>query len=243
MELGPRKRFRSPRARTSFRVRRRARRLNPRQGGFMGQELKFYDTSLVADDLVAPTDSAGAEIDPSATIVLNSVVQGDGESNRDGRQISMVSIKVKGIVKIPKQSNQTSTDSQPVVKLYLVLDTQTNGATINSEDVFTNPGANAATASSAFRNMQNIMRFKILASATVNLNIGPLSWDGTNMEQTGAEVPWEMFANLRGMRTNYKGTTESVANITDNSLHMIGFTSDVTTAPNVSYNARLRFRG
>jgi len=67
-------------------------------------------------------------------------------------------------------------------------------------------------------------------------------WDGTNIEMSGFTVPFKLFAKL-GIKVNYQGTTETVANITDNSLHVIGFTTAIAMGPAISYNARLRFVG
>lgn len=243
--LGTRRAFKRPRrtrpvmAGARFRGRRG---LNVRTGGFQGIELKFYDTSLIAAALVAPTDATGAEVDPSATIVLNSVIQADGEENRDGRQITMKKISVRGVITCPSQTNQTVPETSTVVYIALVLDKQTNKATINSEDVFKNEGGNSATAASPFRNLQNIKRFSILKTVTLILPQVQSVWDGTNFEQYGSTTPFEIHKDLN-LSVNYAGTTETVLNITDNSLHLIAFCNDVSMVPNISYNARLRFVG
>ncbi len=215
---------------------------NLRTGGFLGVELKFYDNKLVDSALTAPTDASGGEQDPSATVMLNTVVQGDGESNRDGRQIMMKSISLNGVIEVPVQVNQTAGDVACVVFLALVMDKQTNGATINSEDVYTNKGANAAVAASPYRNLQQSQRFRVLRTLQITLPQPRLVWDGTNVEQSGFTIPWRMDAPLN-ISTLFKGTTETVANIVDNSLHLIGYCSDTGLAPQISYNSRLRFVG
>ncbi len=216
---------------------------NYRQGGFLGQELKFYDTALIGSALTAPTDSSSGEHDPSATIVLNSVVQGDGESQRDGRRITMKSIFVRGQVIVPVQTNQTGSDPATTIFIALVLDTQTNGATIASENVFDNQSQDALLAASGMRNLQFSTRFRVLKSLRFTLQNPNLSWDGTNMEVQGIQRPFQLGANLGNLGVVYNGTTESVANITDNSLHIIAYCNSTTLAPTINYNARLRFMG
>ncbi len=217
---------------------------NQRTAGFLGIELKFYDTSLVASGLLAPTDSAGGEHDPSATILLNTVIRGDSEQNRDGKQISMRSISIVGTVSVAKQANQTVSDEAPHVMIALVLDTQTNGATVNSEDVYKNQSANAALAASPLRNLLFAKRFRVLKTVKMDLPQAEMTYDGTNIEINGYHVGWEMHADLNGMKVNYNsGTTESVANIIDNSLHIIAFCSSQNLGPDINYNARLRFVG
>lgn len=211
-----------------------------------GIETKFYDTSLVLSALTAPTDASGGEKNPSATICLNSVVQGDGESNRDGRQITMKSIQIKGSVVTASQSTQSTADSAASCFIALVLDTQTNGALLNSEDVFTNPSANAAGATTLFRDLQFAKRFKVLATRQFTLgNPGIANDTGATggLVQNGLRKDFQMFVPLNNIRTLYSGTTETIANITDNSLNIIAFCSTTTQAPALTYNARLRFVG
>lgn len=216
---------------------------NLRTGGFLGQELKFYDTKLVGAALTAPTDSAGGEHDPSATIVLNSVTQGDGEQQRDGRKMTMKSIYISGVVKCVPQANQTVTDAASMVFLALVLDMQTNGATITSENVFTNKSADAILAASPMRNLEFNTRYRVLKTIRMVLQNPNISYDGTNMEQQGLNRPFKMYVPLNDLGVTFNGTTETVANITDNSLHLIAYTNSVALAPNLNYNARLRFMG
>ncbi len=216
---------------------------NIRTGGFIGKELKFYDTKLVASALTAPTDAAGGEHDPSATIVLNSVTQGDGEQQRDGRKMTMKSIYINGLVTVVPQANVTAGDPASVIYIALVLDTQTNGATIVSEEVYENKSADGILAASPMRNLQQSTRFRVLAKKQFTMQNPNLSWDGTNMEQQGLSRTWKMYVNLKNMNVLFKGTTESVANIVDNSLHLIAYTSSTSLAPLLYYNSRLRFQG
>ncbi len=239
------------RRRQTFTRRRRPRRVqagrwarHPATANYLGIELKFYDTKLVSAGLLAPTDSAGGEHDPSATIKLNTVVRGNGEQNRDGKQISMRNITIRGVVSVDKQANQTTSDDSPVIFIALVVDTQTNGITLNSEDVFTNKGANALLAASPFRNLLFSKRFRVLKTLKFDLRDPNLTYDGTNIEINGFHRGFEMFADLRGMKCNFNaGTTEDVANIIDNSLHIVAFCSSQNLGPDINYNARLRFVG
>jgi len=207
-------------------------------------ELKFYDTNLADNALTAPTDSTAGEKNPSATITLNTVTQGDGESQRDGRQISMTNIGIRGHIRVPAIANATAADEAFNCFVALVLDTQSNGALLASENVFINPGGDAQMAAQPWRNLQFTKRFKVLASTNVTFERSPeLTYDGTNMEQGGMIKIFSMFADLKGMKVTYSGTSESIANTVDNSLNVIAWTSDVASAPVLSYSARLRFMG
>ncbi len=231
---------------TTFRRRRPFAR-NARTGGFLGIEIKFYDQKLIDAALTAPTDASGGEHDPSATLMLNTVTQGDGESQRDGRKLTMRSIYVEGVINAAKQASQSSSDNATGIFVALVLDTQSNGATLNSEDVFTNPGANALTAAAPFRNLQFTKRFRVLATYKTTLqnsamaNATSFSAD-SGVVASGQRRTFKFFKNL-GHNVLYSGTTETIANITDFSLHIIAYCTDVGMAPKISYSSRLRFVG
>lgn len=219
--------------------------MNLRTGGYLGTELKFYDQKLIGTTLATSTDGTGGELDPSSVILMNTVTQGDGESQRDGRKITMRSIYVSGHVSIPIQASQSTFDNMCFVFLALVLDTQTNAATINSEDVYINPGGNAVTAVTPQRNLENIQRFKVLGIRKMVFSSPSATNDtgATGGVILGGLGRFFQFSNKLGIDVHYKGTTENVGNITDNSLHLIGWCSDTGMAPNISYVSRLRFTG
>ncbi len=224
--------------------RRRLRRPNARIAGFLGIEKKFYDTSLVSAVLTSHDDGAGYEHNPSATVCLNTVAQGDQETHRDGRKMSMKSITVSGNVEARALANQTVMTSTPIVRIYLVMDTQTNGALLNSEDVFVNPSGSTITGTSLFRNLQYISRFKVLKQVYMEFPPQMVSYDGTNIEIGGAHKHFGMHVKLADIPVNFTGTTSSIANIVDNSLHVIACAVDGTQLEiRMSYNARLRFVG
>lgn len=222
--------------------------LNRRTGGFIGMEKKFFNASRTIP-LTAPTDATGGECDPTTLLCLNCPAQGDGEQNRDGRQIGMDAIYIKGMISMASQANQTATDTLPHIMIALVLDTQTNGAQLNSEDVYENPSGFATLASQPFRNLENNQRFKVLQTVSIEPKdiasaIQPV-YDGTNIEQQGVTVPFTMYKKLNGMKVNFLTgqTTSVISAIADNSLHIVAYTSNTSLAPALLYNSRLRFVG
>lgn len=215
---------------------------NVRTGGYVGIEKKFYDTSKAGTALVAPSDASGGEVDPT-TGGLNTVAQGDGESNRDGRSMVMHSIHINGTIFGNAQTNQSTGDQPGHVVVALVLDTQTNGAQLNSEDVFQNSGAQTYLAASPFRNLQYVKRFKVLKKYTMTIDPPEMVYDGTNIEQSGWDIPFTMNVDLKRLKVNFSSTTSAIANIVDNSLHLVAFCSSTDLAPAITYNARLRFSG
>ncbi len=216
---------------------------NIRDAGFLGIELKFYDNKLVASAMSVASDATGGELDPSATVLLNTVTRGDGEQQRIGNQITMKNISLNGVINIPGQTNQTAVDSQVTVFLALVLDKQTNGGTIASEDVYTNEGASVILNVAPYRNLLKTKRFRVLRSMQINLKPYDMVYDGTNIEMAGTMTPFRMDVPLNLKVQFTAASTETVANITDNSLHLIGWVNGSGVGATISYNSRLRFVG
>jgi len=216
---------------------------NMRIGGFLGIELKYVNYARSALALVAPTDASGGEIDPATALALNAIAQGDGEQQRDGKQVNIKSCYVTGVVDIPATINQTTAKNIPTIYIALVLDKQTNGAQLSSELVFENPSAASTTAANPLRNMQYTSRFDVLDSVCVELEQPQVTFDGTNLETAGSRAHFKL-SWTGDMMTQYTGIGATVSVIQDNSLHLIAFAGpDISAAPVISYNSRVRFVG
>jgi len=214
--------------------------------GFLGIERKFYDTMLANQAILAPTDAAGGELDPSASSMMTTPAQGDGEQNRDGKQIAMLYLEIKGSVQHAAATNQAAALPGGVtIYLAAVLDSQTNGAQMSSEDCFKNLSADASGAPNPLRNLKWNNRFRILKQQKFDLSLKTLapSNDATHWAWGGNRRNFHWYIPLKGLKVNFKDTTADVANVVDNSIHMIGFANNTSLTPLITYNARLRFVG
>jgi len=213
---------------------------------WLGIEKKFYDNGILAQAIVAPTDASGAELDPSATSMVSTPAQGDGEQNRDGKQIACLYLEMNAVINIPSVEDAANPVQPVAVYIAVVLDSQTNGAQLNSEDVFKNTAGNALTAASPLKNLLFGKRFRILKSQTFQFPMVQNTAEGDNLHSaSGQQKLFKWFIPLRGMKINFNaGTTASIANVIDNSIHVIGYCTNVTLiTPSLSYNSRLRFLG
>lgn len=234
--------------------RRRRRSRNARTGGFLGIETKFRDLGY-GGNIATSTTEAGGEADPATALCLNATAQGDTEQSRDGRVQSNVSLDIKGVVVLPPLEADAIAAFPNGFQVFVavVKDRQTNGAQLNSEDVFVNPIADIQASASPMLNLQNERRFKVLWSKSFKLNYLALSTDSATNATYGAagvSAPFSCFLDLKGEKTNYitGGTTGVIANITDVSYHVIAFygasgAEAVAEPPTLVYNSRLRFRG
>lgn len=227
------------------RMRGSMRRRNIRTAGYLGIELKFLDTYASSLAIPAPTDCAGGEMQPEGgcTGCLSAPAQGDGEQNRDGRKIVIKNAYVEGTLTSNTLQDQADVVAAPIVYVALVLDTQANGATVVSEQVFTNPNDQASVNASPLRNLEYSSRYRVLAHKVLNMSPVQLFNDGA--ATTSAVVtPRNFKLGWSGdLPVTFTGTTADVANVTDNALHVIAFATDATYTPYISYNARVRFVG
>ncbi len=203
-------------------------------GGGSGIELKFHDATK--GSTVLPSTIAGGELDPVTANCVNGIGQGDTESTRDGRKYTMKQVQVNGIVE-----GQTTQDAADVIAatagwVALVLDTQTNQAQLNSEDVYVGTEVELP-----FRNLAWAKRFKVLAFEQIVFDTPPSGNDSATTQTNGSRAfhfHWNKPLDIPVLTT---GTGATVANIADNSLHVIG-ASDAASLY-IKYNSRVRFVG
>lgn len=218
---------------------------NLRTGGYLGIERKFLDTYASNLTVNAPTDCSSGEMQPEGgcTGCLSAPAQGDGESNRDGRKILIKSCWVEGLITSSVLHDQADVAPAATIFIALVGDCQTNGATIVSEQVFTNPNDTAATNAFPLRNLEYSSRYRVLAHKTIQMGPPFSGTDGTNTLSLGCNPRRFTLAWKGNVPVNFTNTTADVANVADNSLHIIAFATNTNYVPLISYNARVRFVG
>ncbi len=221
--------------RTRTRGARRAPARLRRRGVGIGNELKFFDVETAVDAFAVTWET----IEP-ATTNLTAVAQGDGESNRDGRSYVIMGINIKGFISIAVSEAQTAPVGDQLARLVLVWDKQTNGAQLTATQVM--DGAQTDDINS-FKNLQFTKRFVILKDQTWMVRRVGLNEGAVNAFAAGnRSLPFEWNINFRvPMEVTMSGTGADIANVTDNSIHMIGVAT--STIVKASYQCRIRFRG
>ncbi len=131
-----------------------------RRGGFYGRyanggEKKFLDTTAV--DVAVP--AAGF-----INSTINVIPQGVTESERVGRKCTIKNIGFKFNILLPGTTAQLNTSD--TVRIIMYLDQQCNGGVAQ---VSGSGGILETATFQAFRNLENIGRFKVLMDRTYNL--------------------------------------------------------------------------
>jgi len=213
--------------------------------GFLGIEKKFLDMTKSEGAVQAATALTGGEYDPSTgcTNCLSCPAQGDTEQSRDGKRIVIDSLIFKGYVANPAVDTSADPLSPRKIFVAIVLDTQTNGAQMSSEECFKSLGNAAPLNVCPTKNLLSGNRFRILKSQVYDLT--PTGFAGTTAtygyNATRREIDW-YIPFKGGLQVNLNaGTTADVANVIDNSIHCIAFATVADTV--LAYNARIRFQG
>lgn len=213
--------------------------------GFIGLEKKFLDTALAETALAATSALTGGEYDPAGagcTGCLSCPAQGDTEQSRDGKRIVIDSLILKGFV-VNGPTASAAVEGVTKVFVAVILDTQTNVAQLNSEDVFKSLGGADAFNASPLKNLLFGKRFRILKSQVFDLTHAGTFAAAANFGGNGVRREFDWYIPFKGgLPVNLNaGTTANVANVIDNSLHIVAFSTLAGSA--IGYNARIRFQG
>lgn len=195
--------------------------INAKQAG-MAPELKFFDTAN------GFTFDRTAEVPATGQLVL--IPQGDTESTRDGRLAYIKSIQMRGnLTYVPAAGATAATQCT----MYLVLDTQANGAAAAVTDVFT-----STAVETQLINLNNSGRFRVLKR-----------WDfrfaspaGVSTAYNNVVVPFNFYKRCN-IKIDWSSTTGAITEIRSNNLFLIAgsaFDDDTVTYTGVT---RVRFQG
>jgi len=177
-------------------------------------EKKVIDNSLQTSPLLVT----------NTVTALNTCVTGDDFTNRDGRKITMKSLKLQACV-----SSFPGATECGQVRMVVVYDKQTNGAAPSGSDVF------ASNDALDFNNLNNRERFVTLLSCIVPYQ---------NASSNGSSVIVEKYVKLN-LPTIYNATNGgTVADIVSGGLFLLTAARSVPsggTLPSIVWKARVRF--
>ncbi len=214
---------------------------NVRTAGYIGMENKFVDTTVTDDPFT--TIWAGGEMEDGTMLGLGIPSQGTGESQRDGRVYTLKSLHIKGYLEQPPVESNATPQGDQLARLALVWDTQTNGAQMNAEDCMLTVGAPDDV--NSFRNLQFSHRFIVLKDKTFRVNVANsgMNEGAANLFASGlTRIPFKMNKTFKkGIKIRCKGTGGIIADVTDNSFHLIG--TSTSAAITLTYEVRARFSG
>lgn len=225
------------------------------RGAAVQGETKYFDTELqpTAISAVTTTWVAGTLVDPTTTINLgDAAIATPGclfapkvsaaLNGRIGRKVLIKKVKLTGVINVPTHSAQATGDAGTKIRAMLVLDQQTNASAMTSAQLLNDAG-NALTTISSFQNPNNFGRFKVLKDKTFFLGDLAMTGAAAAIEQSGTVIPFKMsYVFKRGLRVDFNATNGgTVADIIDNSLHVVCGANNVQLIPSLSYYSRVSY--
>lgn len=239
--LNPRKRPLARRSVVPLSSRRRARLAVvvpgvTRSSGFYGRfgpggELKFLDNAFSTN----PIANTG-------TIASNSLVvipQGDGQSQRIGRKITVRSIYASFCLQIPATLN--SDDSSDIVRIIIYWDKQTNGAAATPGEILAAGDVATQRNVLSYRNLENASRFRILKDKSYYLTTMAGIGSSGDVASVDAYKLVKMTFPKLYIPIEYSATadTGAIATIRSNNIGVLMLTR--TANANVISNIRVRY--
>lgn len=218
------------------------------RGPYAMGEMKYFDTYLANTAFAAgTTDWTAAELDPATFLTLCVPTQGNAINQRVGRQVYVHSIKLSYVIYFLSQATQNTGDAGSTVRLLIVQDKQTNSSQMQGEDVMQTTGAtDAPITNCAFMNVNNFGRFKILKDKLINMAVPTMTGSPTagDVIVNGFSRQGKIKIKFRKPVIIHFNSTNggTIADIIDNSFHVIGHCTSSALTPRISYNCRVGFK-
>lgn len=220
--------------------------------------MKYYDGDVNGTALVVTTTTwpAGTVVDPTTSINLGAAAVanplslcvptvGSALNQRIGREITIRKVKVHGRINVAPQIAQNTADSSCIVRMALVLDTQTNSAQMTGAQLF-NDGSGPLPTLQSFQNPNNFGRFRVLKDkqfsfGNINMAGNPTTGD---VLQSSMNKPFKFsYVFPQGLKVRFNNTNGgTVADIIDNSLHIVAGTDNAAMTPTLYYYSRVCYK-
>lgn len=204
-------------------------------------ERKYFDTEYSAAIPALAASWAGGEADPATFLSLFQPARGTDYNQRIGRKVQLLSLKIRGHVTCTSQADQTAADPGSGCRVILVHDRQTNAAQLNAEDVISSGAGSQAI--NMFQNPAFFGRFRVMKDKRWILESPSMTYDGTNVEQSGLQYNFEWIWKFRKpMYIHFNGTDGgTIADTIDNTFHIIAGTNSASLVPVLAYKCRATF--
>lgn len=196
-----------------------------RTGGFYGRfgpggELKHLDTAVALNNLTAGAGQVSTS--------LVAIPQDDTESGRDGRQVIVKRVSIRGTF-----ISDPTTVNPELIRLLLVQDTQTNGAASTVLNVLQTDAVNS------FHQLENSHRYKIHMDTTFTTQ-KHINTAGTSSITT---IKFIKFSKALNMIMDYDSSaaTGAIATQRSNGLFLIAMSASTITC-DFSATVRIRFQ-
>jgi hypothetical protein len=216
------------------------------RGAEVQGEMKML-SMVAAGNLVSDASWISTSVDPAPTNCLFAPVTGSAVYERDGREVEVHYIKVKGHIKTNATGANSAADAALSIRLALVIDHETNGAQANGAAVF-DAHASIDHSMNSFQSLNNFGRFTVCKDKTFVFPQPTATWDGVLVGTTlryGMIKPFKMTKRFNPpLKVRYNSTNGgTVADIVNHSFHLYANALNTDQAPSLYYDVRTGFKG
>lgn len=178
--------------------------------------------------------------DPTSACLFDPI-PGTGIDNRIGRRVAVHSLKIRGEIEIPNVNDAavgTQACAAILCRLIIVLDKQTNGAQMNSQNLIDSGAGNLAW--DMFQATAQFGRFRILKDKRIKLQNPNFGSDLTVYDRCGLSYPFEyIFKFRKPILVHFNATGGgTIADIVDNSFHVLCAANNIASNPYIQYKCR-----
>lgn len=208
-------------------------------------ETKIFDT-FYSTAIPAVTTAWNAGIaDPATFLCLCVPVVGAALNQRIGRRINYFKVKIRGQIKCAAQAAQSASETASSVRILLVADKQTNAAAMTAAQLMT-PDAGTSMSLQAFQNQDNFGRFQVLKDKRFSISNANLVGSPTtgDVVQQGMLILFKINYTFKNpMPAHFNATNGgTIADIVDNSLHVVCACDNASYAPVLQYASRVVYQ-
>lgn len=222
-------------------------------------EMKYFDCTLTNGAIAATTTTwvAGTLADPGTTVDLGDAAVGtplcllapkvSGSLNgRIGRKVHAMKIRLNAMINIPPQAAQNAADTSTKIRVMLVQDMQSNAAQMTSAQLMRDSASGTNSTINSFQNPDNFGRFRVLKEKQFDLGNLNLAGSPTAADviQNGIVRSFKMQHAFKDpVLVNFNATNGgTVADVIDNSFHVIAACNNATYVPTLSYYSRVGYK-
>jgi len=210
--------------------------VNRTPGGQITADNHYFDSELAITSIAAQLNNwQTTEYDPTSKGCLFFPTQGDDISNRQGRKVFVKKIRMRCAISVAAQAGIATADQEAIVRVLVYKDMQTNAAQSQGEDVLSS--GTSGESLQMMGNVANLGRFVVMYDKIHKISQRTMDAG----LQSGAYISFKI--NIKpNCWVNYNSANGgTVADIVDNSFHIIANTNSASMTPQLQYKCRTVF--
>lgn len=211
------------------------------------RETKYFDSEREQTNIqtVAGATWASTGIDPTSVNTLFAPVAGTGFNQREGRQVWVKGFRLRGRILWGINTGSATPQLGDTIRVIVFMDKQTNGTQAGGQLVIQSGTATTDPTILEWQNPENFGRFKIFYDKTFAKGAAPLVITTTPNYSVGSPATRVFKVKKtfkRPIQVHFNaGVAGTVADIVDNSFHILAADDKSIGSNQIAYKCRFRF--